>query len=283
MMPFSDVLILGCGFVGQRVAAKLLDRGVRVLATNRVVSPIAGVTVLPLDVNDERSLANFSEKIQPGLTVVHCIPLLQYGSGLHDPTPAILGAFEDRLPVRVLYLSSTSVYGASRIINERTPPAPRTPREILRLHAERAVAAGPWSSLILRPAAIYGPGRGVHESMRHGTFRVPEGGGGSISRIHVDDVAEIVIEGLLSSVTGAFPVADEHPCPSLEVAEFCATALGFPTPCAAPLELLNETLRNDRRVDGSAIRRLLGLDLRYPSYREGIPACLAEEAAQPVA
>ncbi len=282
-MPFSDVLILGCGFVGQRVATKLLNRGVRVFATNRVTSPIAGVTVLPLDVNDERSLANFAERIQPGLTVLHCIPLLQYGSGLRDPTPAILGAFEERPPARVLYLSSTSVYGASHIINERTPPAPRTPREILRLHAERTVAAGPWSSLILRPAAIYGPGRGVHESMRHGTFRVPEGGGGSISRIHVDDVAEIVTEGLLSSVTGAFPVADEHPCPSLEVAEFCAGALGFPTPSAAPLELLNETLRNDRRVDGSAIRRLLGLELRHPSYREGIPACLAEEATQPVA
>lgn len=282
-MPFSDVLILGCGFVGQRVAAKLLDRGVRVFATNRVISPIAGVTMLPLDVNDERSLANFAEKIQSGLAVLHCIPLLQYGSGLHDPTPAILCAFEDRLPARVLYLSSTSVYGASHIINERTQPAPRTPREILRLHAERAVAAGHWPSLILRPAAIYGPGRGVHESIRHGTFRVPEGGGGFISRIHVDDVAEIVATGLLSSVTGAFPVADEHPCPSLEVAEFCAQALGFPTPSAAPPELLDETLRNDRRVDGSAIRRLLGVELRYPSYREGIPACLAQEAAaQPV-
>ncbi len=280
-MPFSEVLILGCGFVGRRVAAKLVSRGLRVFATNRLVSPIAGITMLPLDVNDERSLANFAEKMPPGLAVLHCIPLLRYGSGLYDPTPAILGALEERPPARFLYLSSTSVYGASHVINERTPPAPRTPREILRVGAERAVSAGPWSSLILRPAAIYGPGRGVHESLRHGTFRVPEGGG-SISRIHVDDIAEIVATGLLSSVTGAFPVADEHPCPSLEVAEFCTSSFGFPTPPAAPRELLNETLRNDRRVDGSAIRSLLGLELLYPSYREGIPACLEAEATQPV-
>jgi len=282
-MPFLDVLILGCGFVGRRVATKLLDRGVRVFATNRGTSSIDGISMLPLDVTDERSLANFSGRIQPGLAVLDCIPLLQFGSGLYDPTPAIVSAFEDRLPARFLYLSSTSVYGASRVIDERTPPAPRTPREIARLQAERAVARRGWSSLILRPAAIYGPGRGVHESMRLGTFRVPEGGGGSISRIHVDDVAEIVATGLLSGVTGAFPVADEFPCPSLEVAEFCAQALGLPTPSAAPLEALNETLRNDRRVDGSAIRRRLGIELLYPSYREGIPACLAEEAAQPVA
>jgi nucleoside-diphosphate-sugar epimerase len=276
-MPFPNVLILGCGFVGRRAAAKLLQQGLRVFATNRLVCSISGVTTMPLDVTDERSLANFAEKIEPGLAVLHSIPLLRYGSGLGDPTPAILMAFEDRPPVRFLYLSSTSVYGAHQAIDQHTPPAPRTRRETLRLEAERAVAATPWSSLILRPAAIYGPGRGVHESMRHGTFRVPEGGGGSISRIHVDDVAEHVAAGLLSGLTGRFPVADEHPCPSLEVADFCSQSLGFEPPPSSPVEVLGETLRNDRRVDGSAIRRLLGIQLRYPSYREGIPACLAAE------
>lgn len=147
-------------------------------------------------------------KIQPGLAVRHCLPLLQYGSGLHDPAPAILGAFEECLSARFVYLSSASVYGASHIIEERTLPAPHTPRQILRLPAERAVAAVTWSPLAssnLRPAATYGPGGSVHESMRRGTFRVSEGGGGSISRIQVDDVAEIVAAGLLSNRDGRVP------------------------------------------------------------------------------
>lgn len=277
-MSFPDVLILGCGFVGRYVAEKLLQRGVRVFATNRVASHPNGVTSLVLDVTDERSVANFTNKIPAGLAVIDSIPLLQYGSGLHGPTPALLDALEDREPVRFLYLSSTGVYGGSRDINEHTPPAPRTPREVLRLAAERAVTARHWSSMILRPAAIYGPGRGILGSIRDGAFRVPEGGGGSISRIHVDDVAEHVVTGLLSNVTGAFPVADEHPCPSVEVADFCVQVLGSAPPPSAPMELLSETLRNDRRVDGSAIRHLLGIHLQYPSYREGIPASLAAES-----
>jgi hypothetical protein len=40
---------------------------------------------------------------------------------------------------------------------------------------------------------------------------------------------------------------------------------------------LSETRRSDRRVDGSAIFRLLGVELHYPSFRQGIPAALAEE------
>jgi nucleoside-diphosphate-sugar epimerase len=142
------------------------------------------------------------------------------------------------------------------------------------VEAETAVAAGDWSSLILRPAAIYGPGRGLQESVRAGTFRVPEGGGGSISRIHVEDLASHEVVGLLSSVTGAFPVADEYPCPSLEVARFAAELLQVPLPPAVPHNQLPETLQGDRRVDGSAVRRRLGLGLRFPTYREGVRQAL---------
>ena len=75
-------------------------------------------------------------------------------------------------------------------------------------------------------------------------------------------------------------MADEEPCTSREIAEFCAHLLGIPVPPSAALEELSETRQTDRRVDGSAIRRLLGLKLKYPSYRSGIPACVAAEAAE---
>ena len=68
--------------------------------------------------------------------------------------------------------------------------------------------------MILRPAAIYGPGRGVHVSMEEGRFRFVGGGDNFVSRIHVDDLAAHVEAALLSDITGAWPVADEHPCTS---------------------------------------------------------------------
>jgi hypothetical protein len=87
-------------------------------------------------------------------------------------------------------------------------------------------------------------------------------------------LAAHVEAALFSTVTGAFPVADEHPCPSREIAVFCARLLGVPMPGSVPAGALSETRRADRRVDGSAIRKRLGVVLRYPSYRTGIPASL---------
>jgi nucleoside-diphosphate-sugar epimerase len=110
--------------------------------------------------------------------------------------------------------------------------------------------------------------------MRRGEFRLRGDGSNWISRIHADDLAAHLESALFSDVTGAYPVADEHPCPSAEIAEFCARLLGLPLPASARDHELSETRRADRRVDGSAIRRLLGISLRYPSYLTGIPASL---------
>jgi nucleoside-diphosphate-sugar epimerase len=130
-----------------------------------------------------------------------------------------------------------------------------------------------WSWLILRPAAIYGPDRGVHVAMREGTHRLWGSGENRVSRIHVDDLAAHAEAGLLSELSGAWPVADDEPCRAREIAQFCADLLGVPMP--PPSELKGEdTRRADRRVDGRAVRLRLGVELQYPSYRVGIPAAL---------
>jgi nucleoside-diphosphate-sugar epimerase len=112
--------------------------------------------------------------------------------------------------------------------------------------------------------------------MPSGKFRLAGEGLNFVSRIHVDDLAAITVAALLSDVTGAYPVADDHPCTSLEIAGYCSELLDLPMPAAAVSESLHETRRADRRVDGRAIRRLLGVSLHYPSYREGIPASIRD-------
>ena len=177
----------------------------------------------------------------------------------------------------MVYLSTTGVYGDTKLVDETTPIAAVTVRQRLRVDAEEAVRAGPWPSMILRPAAIYGPGRGVHVSMRQGRFRLFGDGANFVSRIHIDDLAALAVAALQSTATGAYPVADEEPCASREIAEFCAGLLELQPPGSAGASEVSETLRSDRRVDGSAIRRLLRVDLKYPSYRIGIPAALESE------
>jgi nucleoside-diphosphate-sugar epimerase len=232
------VLILGCGYTGARVARRFVARGASVTATNS---------------KTERF------EVNRGALVLHSVPP-QGSRGLLEK----LGD----TPARVLYLSTTGVYGAAQFVDESTAVAPRTEQHWLRLEEERRVAAGPWSSLILRPAAIYGPGRGVHELVKRGACRVDEH---FVSRIHVDDLVAHVEAGLLSGVTGAYPVADEEPCTSREIAGFCAKLLDLPLPSHEE----SKAHSTSRRVDGSAIRRALGITLLYPSYRVGIPSSIS--------
>lgn len=264
--------ILGCGYTGRRVARALAARGERVFATvkRRGPPPIEGVEFLP---------ASQAGSLPAALRVLHSVPLQRNENGeWNDPTPTLLEPLRGRAE-RIVYLSTTGVYGAAFEVNERTVPSPRGPRERLRLEAEDAVEAAAPSALILRPAAIYGPGRGVHESVRTGTFRLLGDGSNFISRIHVDDLAALTLRALDSSLTGRYPVADLHPCPSREIAEFCAKLVGAPMPSSATREELTETRRNNRKVDGRAILRALDYELLYPSYLQGIPASLKELGA----
>jgi len=271
-----DFLVLGAGYTGARVARRLLDAGGTVYATARDPARLAGlpgVHALRLDVGDPDSLAALADVVPAGVRVLHSLPVLEGPEGPFDPTPQLLAALGDR-PARVVYLSTTGVYGAARVVDEHTPAAADGERTRLRLAAEEAVRAGPWSAMVLRPAAIYGPGRGVHVALAAGRYRLAGSGENFVSRIHVDDLAAIAAAALRSDAQGAFPVADDEPAPAREVAAFCAGLLGLPMPPSAPPETLHETLRADRRVDGRAVRRLLGVQLAHPGFREGIAASL---------
>lgn len=266
-----DVIILGCGFTGQRVARRFLRRGARVIATTRNIGKLddiraLGAEVYPYSVELPSELP-FSAK---SALVLHSIPTVDGA----DFTPAILTALGST-PARIVYLSTTGVYGPQPVVTADSAPNPKSPRERLRLDAEHAVSSGPWSSIILRPAAIYGPGRGIHVSMARREYRLAGDGSNFVSRIHVEDLATHVEAALLSTLEGAWPVADDHPCTSREIAGFCATLLAVPMPPSVDPAGLHFTRRTDRRVDGSAIRKRLGISLQYPTYREGIPACLS--------
>jgi nucleoside-diphosphate-sugar epimerase len=278
----SAFLVLGCGYTGRRVAQRLAARGACVFATTRdpLELSLPGVRVLRVDSGEPWSLRALGAVLPRGVRVLDSIPLVRDAGGRwNDPTPQLLNALGDS-PSRVVYISTTGVYGATRDVDEHTPAAPRTPRESLRVAAENAVLAGPWSAMVLRAAAIYGPGRGVHESMRRGEFKLLGAGENWVSRIHVDDLASLAEAALLGDARGAWPVADEEPAQSFVIAKFCSDLLGVPMARSAAPGELSETRRADRRVDGRAVCRLLGVQLRYLSYRTGIPASLSEAAGK---
>jgi nucleoside-diphosphate-sugar epimerase len=264
------VVILGLGFTGARVAWRLLRRGVEVWAPVRGVGRFdalarAGVQISELTLEQPELM----QAPENSIAVITIPPLPEpAGTQLHEVIRHIR-------PRRVVYVSSTGVYGDQVDVDADTPNAPADERGRARLEDERRIASGSWSSLILRAAAIYGPGRGVHASIRQG--KLPRGiGSGVTSRVHVDDLAAILEAGIFSDLEGAWPVADEAPCSTAEIVRWCREVLNLKTPeVAAMLPTAG------RRVNGQAIRAKLNVALKYPSWETGIPASIAEEVRPP--
>ena len=260
MTRMPPILILGCGFTGSRVARRLREDGGEVTATRRA----------QIDFTHDEAVSQLAAITPEGCVVLHSVPSLV---GAADSR--LLTALEAKAS-RVVYLSTTGVYGDAEAVDETTPAMPRTPREQARVDTEESVARGPWESLILRPAAIYGPGRGVHVSMAEGRYAPMGDGANYISRIHVEDLAGIAYAALFAPLTGAYPVADELPCPSREIAQYCSEQYGWPMPASVTAAEVPVTRRTNRQVDGRAICERLGVRLSYPTYRQGIAQAIAE-------
>ncbi|MEM1093419.1 MAG: NAD-dependent epimerase/dehydratase family protein [Bacteroidota bacterium] len=268
-MPY---LILGAGYTGRRVVRILLAQGHRVIATTRSPDKLAdlaeaGAAVWALDLLDADSRAEVAARIPDGVRVLHSVPTLRLDSGAEDPTPRILDLLGDR-PARVVYLSSTGVYGNQNHIDETTPAAPSNAPQRLRRAAEERVLAGPWSALVLRPAAIYGPDRGMHISMQRGRYKLVGDGNTRVGTVHADDLAALAAAALQSDLTGAFPVADADPALRKERVAYVVERFGLPWPPSMPISEAHHTQRHARLIDASFIWNALGVDLQYPSFRD---------------
>jgi nucleoside-diphosphate-sugar epimerase len=185
-------------------------------------------------------------------------------------------------PSRWVYLSSTGVYGLTRgEVDEDTPVDSSTPTARGRIDAEARFL--PLGAAVLRIAGIYGPGRGAHSRLLAGTVRLPEGGGGRISRVHVDDLVEairVVLERGLSG--GVYCVADDRAATQGETMAWLCERLGLPLPPSVPLASLHETLRGDRSVKNSRLKAL-GWVPQYPGFPAGFAAVLEEEGSSQLA
>lgn len=259
-------LVLGCGFAGGRVARRLAARGARVLGSVPSAEGLraveaAGAEPVLLEADDRSSrdaLARRCGQERGALRVLVAFPPARLAGG-GERTAEVLRALEGRV-ARVVLLSSTAVYGRTVGIDQATPPSPASARGELYLEAEGAVLGGPWSSLVLRTAAIYGVGRGL---LAEGGPRFTHARSldAVVSRIHADDLAALACAALDASLEGAFPVADEEPASGRTLLATFAGARWSPPTADPP---------GSRRVDGTAVARALGVRLRYPSFRAAL-------------
>lgn len=263
-MTVKRVLILGSGYTGTSVLRLAAQRGLSVVASVRSEARRAELQGEPAEVLVIPQLtAAVGERAGADTHVVVCFPA-------HEPTDAVLAPSLARAH-SVAYISSTGVFGERRGRIDDSTPLPASSelseRSQRLLRAEqhyRAIGA-----TILRSAAIYGAERGLHVRMQRGEHRLPGDGSQMLSRIHVYDLAQIALAA--AAVRGeTFVVGDAEPAPHAEVVRFICDTYGLAWPESDPLTSVHASLRADRAVDARRVREVLGVTLRYPTYREGM-------------
>lgn len=269
----------GLGYSGRALARELLAAGWRVAGTSRSKAGLAnlaalGVEALQFDALPDSALAGTTHLLSSVPPDESGDPVLaRYGDALSRLAPALAWSG---------YLSTTGVYGDSGggWVDEGSPLAPSGPRQARRVAAEQAWGAA-LPVHIFRLAGIYGPSRSALDQVRAGTAKRINKPGHVFSRIHVDDISNVLMASFARPDPGAiYNVCDDEPCEPAEVVTEACRLLGVAPP---PLVPFNEAglspmaasfWRDNRRVRNDRIKRELGVVLRHPDYRSGLAACL---------
>ena len=291
-LPAQHVIgIIGCGYVGQRVAAIEHASGHSVMClarTEATAATLAGsgyaVFTGDLDKPDSFTLPNPLPHI-----LYYFAPPPNSGDG--DPR---LAALLDRLDgcsvmERLVYISTSGVYGNcdGAWVDETRPANPQSDRALRRWSAEQSAqgwcASRGVRAVILRVPGIYGPGRLPIQRLRQGLPVVRADESPFSNRIHVDDLAAVCVAAAhQASASGVYNVSDGQPTTMTDY--FCrvAAALGLPRPPEITMAEAREQLSpamlsfltESRRLDNRKMLRELSVELRYADLDRGLDASI---------
>ena len=284
-MSGKTLLSFGHGYSAQALARRLFPKGWRILGSTRSAEKAealksTGITPVIWPGHDLRPVIEEADAL-----LISAAPgedgdpvLVEYAANIADRATD----FE-----WVGYLSTTGVYGDHRggWVDEATPLSPSTKRGEARVTAEAA-----WQGItglplhIFRLAGIYGPGRGPFAKVRAGTARRIIKKGQVFSRIHVDDIAQVLEASMRRPRPGAiYNVCDNDPAPPQDVLAYAAELLDVPLPPAVNFEEADMTpmarsfYAESKKVSNDLILNELGVELMYPDYRTGLQQMLAQE------
>ncbi len=282
-------LILGCGFLGLRVARRWLEMSQTVFAVTRSPERAArlkaeGMTPVIADVTDPASLADLPKAD----TVLYAVGFDRQGGHpirdvYVDGPSHVWQRLSDRAQ-RIIYISTTGVHGqdSREPINESSPCAPRSEAARAHLDAERALRQHPLGqqAIILRMAGLYGPGRLPRKAdlfAQRPTSSSPEG---MINLIHIDDAASAVLAAeQVAEPPRTYLISDGSPLRRRDFLEEMARLVGAPPPqfVAESQRPVNLRGASDKRISNRRMLEELHLKLRYSTYREGLAGSMSHD------
>jgi nucleoside-diphosphate-sugar epimerase len=283
----ARVLIAGCGYVGAALGAALDRDSHAVFGLRRRsgalpwgVRPIEADLVIPGTLRELPPQLDFVFFMAAPAGRDDGLYRTLYVDGLRNLLDALVE--QQQQPKRVFFTSSTSVYGQKdgERVDESSPtePAGFAGRRIL--EGEALLREGPFPATVVRFGGIYGPRRtSLVERVRTGRVVYQEEPPRYTNRIHRDDCAGVLRHLMqLPEPEPLYLGVDCEPASEASVYRWLAGVLGAPMPrhgaadaTADPERAGSKRCRNDRLLAS-------GYEFRYPSFREGYTAVLAELA-----
>jgi NAD dependent epimerase/dehydratase family len=280
----SRLFAFGLGFSAQELAPRLSARGWSVAGTAREEPKIGQLRDTGYEATrfaGDKSNPELATLLQGTTHLLHSIPPGD------DGDPVLKHYREELAKLGTLkwigYLSTVGVYGDQHgaWVSEETVPKPNSARTQARVHAEQA-----WLDFgeeigvpvhVFRLAGIYGPGRSVFDKLMAGTARRINKDGQVFSRIHVEDIAGVLEASMARPRGGAiYNVADDEPAAPGDVVAHAAKMIGVEPPPEIDFEdadlspMARSFYQGSRKIGNALIKSELGVELRYPTFREGL-------------
>ena len=182
----------------------------------------------------------------------------------------------------VTYLSATSVYGNhdGEWVDENSKNKPTSQNGIDRLKAENL-----WLSSnirhnlpiqIFRLSGIYSNQNNILSRLKVGTAKLINKKNHFFSRVHVEDIGNILYESLTKFKEGEiFNISDDKPSSSEEVTLYAAKLLNIKDIKKVEIESLeNSMLKNfykdSKKVNNQKMKEFFNYRLKFPTYVEGL-------------
>jgi len=287
----SSVLIIGCGDIGRRVAARWQGVPVSGLVSSAASAEqlqTTGITPLRANLDDPATLRDLP--LANALVYYFAPPP---ATGTTDPRMQhFLNAIDPaQLPARIVYISTSGVYGdrGGEMVNEDTPPNPQADRARRRYDAEQQLRRFGQeygvAVVILRVGGIYGPGRLPRKRLEDRIPIIHEHLAPSTNRIHAEDLAQICVAAARRGrADGIYNVSDGTDSNMTEYFNTVADFLKLPRPPAIDWEEAERSLsagmlsylKESRRMDNRRMLEELGVELQYPTLETGLAAMLSE-------
>lgn len=289
------MVIVGCGYLGRRLARQVLairpPAEVAALTRSQVHAAelrLMGVTPVLGDLDGPGGLVALP---LAGATVFYFVPPPPTGEQ-DTRMEAFCKVLESSsLPARIVYLSTTGVYGdaGGAWVDETAAARPQSARARRRLDAERRIQA--WGKhhgvpvVVLRVPGIYGPGRLPRARLERGEPVLRAEQAPYTNRIHVDDLVNACLAAAERGQAGAaYNVADNQPLNMTEYFNRVAEALRLPHPPSIDLNTARRMMSpamlayqlESRRIDNHRMLNELGVTLLYPDLQSGLDHCLEQ-------